>query len=658
MRRSIDHAFRGLAVLWILVVLVNLPGSTRSWNLAAGWARTTGIPVLLALAWHIGAWSLGTTILRLAPPAWRRRGAAGGLVAIGVGWAVLQAAATLLGAAGLFVPALPGVILAALCLTLPVARGPAPWNRQDLGPLALATPFFIAALILVGGPPIGPDEMQYQVRLPEILLRTHALPGDVDEPVTAYAGGAHVLYALAMGLGGREAARPLALGFTLLGVLAALQVARRLAGSAGAWVLVPVVCGASSFLRFGTMVGADVPQGFLVALIVLLMLDIGPGRESQLPAEGPPPVALLGLLSGVAFAMKFAAPVFLAPLWLGWLVRGGRRSLPGLVAVAVVPLLMVSPWLVRNTICCGHPLFPLLGLPTAAGIEVPFDYTHQYGPGPGWRAGFRVPWDLFLLGREYDGRHFLGRLNPWAVLAAPGVFFAAASRRLPLSVLGACTVGFWIWASTLQRVVYLMPLWPLMAAIASVALVELRQRLIPGKGVGAGAVGVVLLTVAQGVELSPVAADAIELADVATGRVAPEDHILRTVLGARATLWVRDHVPPDERVAWFGAWPLWGLPQPFLWSGSEHLVPLRIAMLSAGSVGQVRAELDRRGVRFIVHQRFVFAREHYPELSEVEIQRTFHVPLALAEELLVQEALLRFGDGPVEIWELKSRSTR
>jgi hypothetical protein len=650
-----------VTLLWMGGVLVLVPESARAWAVATGWLRTTAPPVVLAVLWHLAAWSLGGALLSMLPPAWQRPGPTGGLVALGIGWVVLQLLATLVGAAGLFVPAAPWVLLVLALFTLPRARAPVPWEPADLGPLALGLPFVLLALVFVGEPPIGPDELQYQIRLPEILLRTHALPADPDEPVTAYAGGVHVLYALAMGIGGTAAARPLALGFTLLGLLAGLRLARSLAGAAGAWAFVPIATGAVSYLRFGSQAGADAPQGFVVALLAVLVLDVRPPATAATDDGGPdppfsPPVGLLGALSGLAFAMKFAAPLFLAPLWFVWWARGGRRLLLPLVGAALLPLVLVTPWLVRNAVCCGHPLFPLVGMAMPAGLQVPFDYTQQYGPGPGWRAGIRFPWDLFVLGREFDGRHFLGRLNFWPVLVAPLVLWSAATGRLSRGLFLASVAAFWLWASSLQRVVYLLPLWPLIAAIAGASLAFGWGVLGPALRGVAAAAGLTVLLAVEIVECAALLPDAVARAEVAAGRVPWDSWVEGHVKGGRALHWVRDHVPAEQRVAWFGAWPIWGLPHAFLWSGSEHLVPLRLAMLRAGNIPAVRAELDRRGVRFIVHERFNFHRSHYPELSDGELQQTFHVPLALAESFLVDQAFLRFSDGPVEVWELKVTS--
>ncbi len=171
---------------------------------------------------------------------------------------------------------------------------------------------------------------------------------------------------------------------------------------------------------------------------------------------------LSGLMAGMAFSVKYPAllvvvlPVF--ALWIFAARTDWRLLLMYVVAVTVV----ISPWLVRNTIDTGNPVFPL------AGNLFPTD-VRSAEQVQQWNRAHQVP-------KSADGsRYSIGQLvsgimtglgrSPWAGLAIVplaicGLFSASRKLVVPLVILlAACWIVWWGFSHRLER--FLIPAIPL-----------------------------------------------------------------------------------------------------------------------------------------------------------------------------------------------------
>lgn len=645
-----------LTLCWLALFAPSLAESARSWAMVLGWAERAAGPLGITTVMVVSALGYGQRVRgRLFSEALSEDPLARRLFAFALGLLVIQAGSAAAGLMGLLsrwmslVLLLPGVALALFAGWRDKADAGAPQPGEAL----VAHPPWlgrVVALVLLApwwlwivSPPTGPDELQYQVRIPAEMARSGGIHASPTDPVTAYFGGLHVLFVHPILLGGIGAVRTLSAALVVAGALAGERLTFRLAGGLAAHLYWPILAGAASFARQGVQVGSDAAQGLPWVLCALLLLDRAAPRR---------PFAIAAL-AGLAFSMKLAAPVWFAPFWL--LMLAATRDIPTLrrtLVSALIPLLCAVPWLLRNLRDCGHPLYPLFGLDAPGDLAgaIPFDYTAQYGGGTGLIPLLHLPRDLFFWGREFDARHHLGRLNPWPLFAAPALLLWWLRDRAARPVAVATLLAFLGWALTMRRVAYLLVLWPAIAAVTAVAIHHVLQ-VLPGRRLATAIVGAVLLLSAAAEVASPFA-DATQSADVATGRESEEAYLDRTVSHWPAARWVADNVPETTGVLLFGAWPTWALPHALHWTGSEHLVVLRINLLRAGDVDGVAAEARRLGARWILYQRFHFWRESYPELDEATIERTFTRPLALAERFLAERGALRFEANGVEVWEI------
>ncbi len=657
---------RGAAIVfclaWFFAIAFFAARDARPLWLMGGWLTTTGPGVLAAGAVLLSAWGWGRPIRRaLLPTVAAEDRIARWIIDTVLGLVVLQTAAVVLGSFGWMGPGAGRAIVASGLVPLvvvPRERPPAiedrgrPFSGWWIAAAALVAPGVIA----IGGPLIAADEGQYHRRFVEHLLTTGAFPGDADDALSGFAQGMHALGALAASFAGVDALRPLAFGMGLGGLVLGERLAQRLFGRLAGGPYLLIACGAATALRVAPTFNTDLTLAPFVGVGAWLALDWA--RAPDRPGGHPWALALVG---GAALSIKYTAPVYLGPLYaivLVALLRGDRagpgRALGAWVAAALLPAVFALPWLVKNHLVAGHPLWPILGIDAPAGLEAAFTFnmTANYGPGGGLEAALRAPWDLFGIGREFDRRLYLGRLNPWPLVALPGLLLALRFRPEARATAIAALVGLLIWAGPLRRVVYLLPLWPILAALTAGGIVEM-MRLIPQPTLHhAGIAGSVLLGAVAAAEVAAPWSDHAALAPVACGEIDREAAAEEVLPDARILRWLRENGAGDEAIAMLWGWHAWDLRGRVIWIGAEDFTPLRRTLVEAGDADAAAALLRDRGVRWIVHRRYRFVRAAYPTVSDEAFERAFERPVQIGDELVDSHATRRFVHGNLAVFEL------
>lgn len=244
-----------------------------------------------------------------------------------------------------------------------------------------------------------------------------------------------------------------------LAFLAALRFLRRLC--AGTWAplwgaatfaLTPVVSGAVSQGRLGTVVGA-----VLLPLLATAALGLGatvPSENGHSPATRRWRAAWrTALLTGLLIMFVPPALLVLALLVLFAVVAGliGPRSRE-LVVLLVVPVLMVLPWAIATLQVPGAWLVEAgraASLPADPGfVDLLLGRTSGVIEAPAW-IGIGIPVAALVAFLRPDTRARV--LNAWIVVLA-GATVLAASARVPV-VLPGVPVDFRPWPGFLLLVI-------------------------------------------------------------------------------------------------------------------------------------------------------------------------------------------------------------
>lgn len=446
----------GYAPIWSLWPRL-LPDLTE-WR-AAALVRELGL--LARLSWLIfWGWGLGRLALRAARI--EDKDPAGAFcLELGAGLGLTGLVLLVLGLLGLWnAPAITGVLAAAtLVLAADVWRRPpdfalksamprGPWETLFACILALFAAFNLLGAFM---PEIFYDALTYHLALPDLYWRRG---GIVPTPENLYSGLpllVQMLYALCLLVGGDGTARLL---HWSLGVFSCLLIHRlcarlaagaegRLAGLLGALVFysLPVV-GVLSW-KSGVELGWTFFQ-LLAFYAAVSRLTLAPDRRWT---------ALAGFMAGLAMGTKYQAwpMVFIMAAALTRTLAAAELGL-----FAGMAALTASPWIVKNVLLYGNPLYPLFEaagprwrafLADGGGRDLGAVLTSWAG----MKAWLLHPWTLTYQAGD------LNSMGPLLLLGLPLLFLfrfsGGAWRFLWLSVLGLW--GCWSLTTTLPR--YLVP---------------------------------------------------------------------------------------------------------------------------------------------------------------------------------------------------------
>ena len=328
----------------------------------------------------------------------------------------------------------------------------------------------------------GYDALSYHLQLPKEWLELgqitplwhnaySALPGYVEAAflhLFAIRGSAHA---------GAVDAQLLSAAFVVVAAGAVAEAARAgIAGlpgtgcrSIGAPLLAAIVfLGIPWVTVTGSLAYDESAVCAMIAGALALALD-GSGRSSR-------NLAAVGVLIGGAVTAKASAAgvasLPIAVLALAFTPRPWRESVAGCGVLVAAGMLMIAPWLVRNAVVIGEPLFPLAGdgwwtpdqaLRFAAGHAPPpmsewagsiWNQLVRFGIGPDpqtgdvWLPQWSVLWAL-------------------AVAAATGLVLRPGPLRRPamaLSVALVLSLAFWLFL-THQKSRFMLPAAPLAAVL-------------------------------------------------------------------------------------------------------------------------------------------------------------------------------------------------
>lgn len=229
---------------------------------------------------------------------------------------------------------------------------------------APALPLF--ALIMLGmlflaiSPPGDWDSLMYHIRIPSRFLHEGRVYLVADNLHTAYVGIPHMLYLPLIALAGQSAPAVFStLVSALLGLSAFAYCSRFLDRTVASVVLV-ALWGSPILLLVGVTARIDVTLAWFLFLATYALVIAA--RERRRDA-----MLLSGLLIGMAIGIKYLALPFAlalvpAVLWAALRSAGGTPGSAAKAALAfgVAALGAALPWMAKNALFFGAPLYPLL----------------------------------------------------------------------------------------------------------------------------------------------------------------------------------------------------------------------------------------------------------------------------------------------------------
>jgi 4-amino-4-deoxy-L-arabinose transferase-like glycosyltransferase len=504
------------------------------------------------------------------------------------------------------------------------------------GTLVVVLAVVVAAILLLAAvPPVDRDALTHHLAVPKLYLQQGGMVEIPWVPFSYYPMNLDLLYLVPLYFGQDIAAKYIHFGFALLTAAAIYGYLRRRTGSTG-WSLL----GGLLFLSLPVIVKLSITVYvdlgliyFSTASLLLLLRWAGEdGRLRHLVAAG----ALCGLALGTKYNGLLTFFLLSCFVPLAGLRRadspagaaaGGKtlRALGAGVLFAAVALAVFSPWMIRNALWTGNPVYPLydgLFRPTVAVAPVAGgDAAGAEGDGGGGgmnhlaarRVVYQeslletvtIPLRIFFQGQDDNPKFFDGRLNPCLLLLPPVAFIG--TRRLARRLRGenialAAFAGLYLvfaFVQTDMRIRYVAPIiGPLviLAVLGLRSLTELaRSRVSSGAAAGLAAAAAVLILLPNlGYILDLF--EKVQPIDYLAGKVSRDEYIQRHRPEYAAFRYANQQLPANARVLGvFLGNRRYYCDRTLVFDGT-----LEAAVKTAGSARELAARVREKGYSHIV----------------------------------------------------------
>jgi hypothetical protein len=540
------------------------------------------------------------------------------------------------------------VFLVSLCWLLPTPRRfvrefYVSTERIDGWTKLLVVCVVIAAGLNLAGamaPPFEYDELEYHLGA---LADYRRADGIVFLPHNFYSNMpqlTEMLYLLAMTTTSAIAAKLLHWLFGVLGALAVHGVAQRLWSrpvgllAAALYYCTPLAQDLSQTARI------DLATAFFATLTFGGLVVWSNESRDEGTAAGRNWLWLAALSAGAAVATKWTAiPVVLLPAAAFVGVRS--RSILRTLAFCLLASVLVTPWLLKNWLLTGNPVYPLLNawFPNVhwSALQAAVFATRHYP-----RFGLGTPGQFFLL--PWNLSFVEARSVPLLLMTIPLLLLVrradAAAKQTGCLFVGAYASWFCL---TFHPWRFLFPAFGI-AAVAGAYAVERLSLLQEGPGRTSTVRTSVRLSIGIVFAMSLTTLALNDLVDVEDpGRVPPRMSFATYALGqfsrdafvaqmGRGVLepivWMNKNLPKDAKVLYIGEARAYYADQTVLWSTAFDQHPLTAMSQQARTADELLAALRAQGIQYV-----------YVNYSELDRLRRGYDYLAKANWPVIQDLL-------------------
>jgi hypothetical protein len=353
--------------------------------------------------------------------------------------------------------------------------------------------FLILSFTLVTAlaPPWKYDALVYHLALPQIYLAAERF---IYVPEIMYWGMpqlGEMLYTWTMALAGAQAAVVVGWAIGVLALVGVLGYVSARLDATAAWVSVAALLSGfslASLLSWGYVEWLQLFYGlaFLVALDLWMQTN---QRQTAL---------LAGIFAGMALGVKYTAGILLpcglvVILCQTWRKSSLTRLLADWFQFALVVGLTASPWLMKNWLATGNPIYPFL-FPSGAMDPTRLEFIQGGLPWGNWQDVAFLPFRATFLGIE-GAPGYSASIGPIFLALGPLAFLSWSAqikeRRQTITLAALISItGILIWMVVgrfsgflLQSRLYLV-MFPALAVLAGAGFSSLSKSTLPGIRLG------------------------------------------------------------------------------------------------------------------------------------------------------------------------------
>jgi hypothetical protein len=357
-------------------------------------------------------------------------------------------------------------------------------------------------------PAFGQDELTYHLTIPRQYLITHQVHATPNLLHGNFPYNAEMIYLFCLGLGHEMLCKQVQWSMLVVLLVTLLLTIRHLDTKAGYLGMILYFAAVGYvYTRSPMEAGSDLPITLFFALALMYLILSSHHTFNR-------DLTLSGIFNGLAWGTKYVAPIFVTPLvvtYLVWKLLQLRREtatverckLPStwrsLSWFFCLNLLLFAPWMTKNTLCTGNPLYPMFtGIfpspPPYDGIAARlFTYERRsnfylsldekMGSAPTTADHHALTWRTFSF-RLMQG--YLGKLK-WSVYegdyllflfimaSIAGLFWKkGVIRGLALAGVFANLIFLFIYGAHLNR--FFSVTYPLAAILSAIVLNGLLRR--------------------------------------------------------------------------------------------------------------------------------------------------------------------------------------
>jgi hypothetical protein len=406
----------------------------------------------------------------------------------------------------LTLPAVGALALASAAGAVPFIRRRIPRFLRGCRPAQIAMaagcllPIVLAlavAAICSMDPELKGDAGVYHLTIPKLYIAHGGFRGIPFNVYSNWPLNGEMVFTLAMLLKDYVLANSAQCIFAVFTAYAVFEYARESKSAWYGFMAVLFMLFNHTFMREADSAYVDIIQAFFATTAFMFMM-----RAIDQPEQRRTCLLLSGISCGIMAGMKVSGFLGVVPMTILYLVklRGGnglRRTLVDLGTCFLPPIvLLVLPWIVKAAWFTGNPVYPFLysvfgGPDWSQSCARRFaEWQSSIGMGRSVQDYIKLPYRVIMsAGAGYA--HFDGSLSRMWIALLPLSIIAALWNRTVRACLAVAGVYFVLWASASQQLRFLIPIMPVLAIGAALALGELTDRLFTRKGAGVAAFVVV-----------------------------------------------------------------------------------------------------------------------------------------------------------------------
>jgi len=349
-----------------------------------------------------------------------------------------------------------------------------PEYSQIIYSLCAGIIILLGLILNIGGPPIQFDELVYHLAIPDIYLGNNQILNIPYLVFSNYPLNVEMLFTLAMGLKSDILAQLMHFSFGLLAGLSIYLLTRTYFGRRQGLLALFIFFSLPSIIFTMSFAFNDLALTYYVILSVYAMLNWMKINDRRW-------LILSGIMTGLAIGVKYSGVICFILLFGTIMInKTSIKSLfKELFIFSLAALLPILPWLIKNFIFVGNPVYPFLyGI---FGGENWDNFNTQrftremshYGPGHTGILRYLVL-PFFITCDWQTGDIPIG---PLLLFYLPFLFFIKNVDKTVKYLLVFCGAYFFFWVITSMVIRFLFPAIALLCVVSGYIVKEIRKSL-------------------------------------------------------------------------------------------------------------------------------------------------------------------------------------